>query len=269
MAISILGIINALSPKDFGSSKVAGNVPYGPAARQMFDVYAPIDAVGPLPVVFFVYGGSWMDGSRHDYDFVGRAIAAQGFVTIIADYRLLPEIEYPAFLHDCAAAFEHGLKVVAEYGGDPARVGLAGHSAGAYNAAMLAFDPQYLRALGLLSRVKALALLSGPYDFFPFDGRITLRTFGAVRQPQTTQPVNLVQGDAPPAWLATGGKDHLVYPRNTVALARRLRASGVPVTERHYEALGHPGTLLALARPWRRRAPVLAEMTEFLRRALG
>jgi len=260
MAISILSIINTLSPKDAGSRKVARDVPYGPAARQQLDIYAPKRADGPLPVVFFIYGGSWMDGSRSQYDFAGRALAALGYVTVIADYRVLPEVEYPGFLDDGAAAFGWVVDNIAAYGGDPGRMALMGHSAGAYNAVMLALDARYLAQAGLLGRVRCVVGLSGPYDFFPFDGPITLRTFGAVPDPATTQPINHVTASTPPMLLGTGDKDTLVYPRNTVALANRLREAGIGVDERHYPALG---------RPARGIAPVLADVAEFLGRYLG
>ena len=269
MAISILGVINALSPKDGGSRKLARDVPYGPAARQRLDIYAPRQAKGPVPVVFFVYGGSWMDGTRTNYDFVGRALAALGYVTVIADYRVLPEVEYPGFLEDCASAFGWLVEHIAEYGGDAGRVALMGHSAGAYNAVMLAMDQAYLAKAGLLSHVRCVVGLSGPYDFFPFDGPISLRTFGAVREPQATQPINHVSASAPPMLLGTGDKDTLVYPRNSVALAARLRAVGVAMEEIHYPKLGHPGPLMALGRPARGIAPVLDDVAGFLRRHLG
>lgn len=267
MAFSILSIINFLSPKERGSHRLAHNVPYGAADRQQLDIYAP-RRQGTYPVVMFIYGGSWADGSRHQYEFVGRALAAQGFVVVIADYRLLPEIEYPGFLEDCAEAFAWVVAHVGEYGGDPNNVALMGHSAGAYNAAMLVLDPAYLAARGLLGTVKGVVGLSGPYDFFPFDGPITLRTFGAVRDPNSTQPVALVTTEAPPMFLATGDKDTLVYPRNTVALAKRLREVGVPVEEKHYGHLGHPGTLMTLGVPLRGRAPVLADAVAFLKARL-
>ncbi|MGV8833967.1 MAG: alpha/beta hydrolase [Devosia sp.] len=268
MAFSILSIINFLSPKDRGTLKAARDLPYGAGARRKLDIYAPRGRQDSLPVVVFIYGGSWCDGSRADYDFVGHALAAQGFVTVIADYRLLPETEYPGFLEDSAMAVQWVVDNIANHGGDPDRIALMGHSAGAYNAVMLALDPRYLGQRGLLGRVQCTVGLSGPYDFFPFDGPITLRTFGAVREPLATQPVHFVTASAAPMFLATGGKDTLVYPRNTVALARRLRNVGVTVEERHYERLGHPGTLLALGRPGRVIAPVLKEVGAFLHRHL-
>jgi acetyl esterase/lipase len=269
MAISILSVINFLSPKDTGSRKLARDVPYGAGPRRQLDIYAPKHKLGPLPVVFFIYGGAWSDGSRRNYDFAGRALAAQGFVTVIADYRVLPEVEYPDFLVDCAAAFAWTVDNIGRYGGDSRRIGLMGHSAGAYNAMMLALDPAYLAAAGLSDRVKAVVGLSGPYDFFPFDGPISLRTFGAVRDPRATQPINHISGTLPPMLLASGDRDTLVYPRNTLALAQRLRQAGGLVVETHYARLGHPGTLMALGRPARRLAPVLAESAAFLHRQLG
>src|SRR5690606_21600103 len=127
------------------------------------------------------------------------------------------------------------------FGGDAGRMALMGHSAGAYCAAMLALEPSHLGALR--GRVRVLVGVSGPYDFYPFDVAVTRRTFGAVPEPERTQPVNLVSAAAPPAFLATGDADKLVYPRNTVALAQRLRDAGIAVDERHYPGLSHAQTL--------------------------
>lgn len=269
MAISLLSVFNALTPKDRGSRLIARDVPYGPAARHKLDIYAPQKAGGPVPVVFFVYGGSWMDGDRRNYGFAGRALAALGYVTVVADYRLVPEIEYPGFLDDGAAAFEWMVEHVAQYGGDARRIALMGHSAGAFNATMLALDPAYLGQAGLLARVRCVVGLSGPYDFFPFDGPISLRTFGAVREPWTTQPIHHVSSASPPMLLGHGGKDQLVYPRNSVALAQRLRQVGVAVDEVQYPRLAHAEPLLALSRPARGIAPVLVDVAAFLRRHLA
>jgi acetyl esterase/lipase len=268
MALSLLSLFNTLSPKDRGSRLVARDVAYGPAARHKLDIYAPRASEGPRPIVFFVYGGSWMDGDRHNYGFAGRALAALGYVTVIADYRLVPEVEYPGFLEDGAAAFAWVAGHIGRYGGDAQRMALMGHSAGAYNAVMLALDPTYLKRAGLLDRVRCVVGLSGPYDFFPFDGPISLRTFGAVRDPKTTQPINHVTPASPPMLLGHGGKDRLVLPRNSIALAQCLRQAGVAAEEAHYPGLGHAEPLLALSRSARGMAPVLADVAAFLSRYL-
>jgi len=263
-----LTLLNAVLPKDLGAKRLAADIAFGPDARQRLDVYGPRGKKA-APAVLFIYGGSWMDGERINYSFVGRALAAKGFVTVIADYRILPAARYPAFIEDGAAALAWMADNIARFGGDPQRLGVVGHSAGAYNAAMLALAPQFLHARGLEGRIGAMAGLSGPYDFFPFDVPATQKTFGKVADPQSTQPVNLVSPAAPPLFLATGDKDRTVYPRNTVRLADTARRVGVPVEERHYPGVGHAGLVLALALPLRWHAPVLADLAAFLHRHLG
>ena len=160
-------------------------------------------------------------------------------------------------------AVEHA----ARYGGDPDRVVLVGHSAGAYNAVMLGLDGRYLTAAGVdPKRVKAVAGLSGPYDFLPLRGDITHRVFGDSGDLPATQPLAYVTPASPPAFLATGDNDDTVWPKNTVALAKKLREAGVAVEERHYAGVDHIRMVLALSKPLRGRAPVLDEMTAFLRR---
>ena len=265
-ACSPLTMFATLSPKD-PAAVVAKGEAYGPNPRQRLDVYAPRGARGQAPLAVFFYGGSWDSGRRQDYNWVGRALASRGFVTIIADYRLYPEVKYPGFLEDSALAVRWAADNAARFGGDPTRIVLAGHSAGAYNAAMLALDGRYLRDAGVdPARVKALAGLSGPYDFLPLQGDITHRIFGDTADLPGTQPTAYVTKASPPAFLATGDSDDMVWPKNTVALARSLRSAGVEVEERHYPQVDHINMVLALSRPLRGRAPVLDEMTEFLRR---
>uniref|UniRef100_UPI0035CC3FB6 alpha/beta hydrolase n=1 Tax=uncultured Methylobacterium sp. TaxID=157278 RepID=UPI0035CC3FB6 len=155
---------------------------------------------------------------------------------------------------------------IAAYGGDPRRIVLAGHSAGAYNAVMLGLDTRYLEAAGVDPRtIRAVAGLSGPYDFLPFDQDTTRKVFGQAPDKAATQPVTFAGPDAPPAFLASGADDTIVRPRNTKSLAERLRAARVPVQERIYPGLDHADTLLALSVTFRTKAPELAEMAAFLK----
>jgi acetyl esterase/lipase len=260
----LLALLNLLSPKEWTSRCVARALHYGPARRQLLDIYAPRSGAGPWPVVYFVYGGSWADGDRRSYEFAARALAAAGYVVVIVDYRLVPEIEYPGFLEDCAAGLAWTAEHIVQYGGDPARIALMGHSAGAYNAIMLILAGRYL-APDLAALVKAFIGLSGPYDFYPFDVPVSLRTFGAVRDPKATQPINLVRPGLPPMLLISGDRDPIVYPRNTIVLAARLRAADNIVVETHYANFGHAGTMLALGVWNRHRGPVLQDCIAFLR----
>jgi acetyl esterase/lipase len=265
-ACAPLSLFATLTPKD-PAARGARNVAFGPGPRQTLDVYAPHRARGAAaaPVAVFFYGGSWDTGRRQDYNWVGQALASRGFVTLVPDYGLFPQVRYPGFLEDGARAVRWAQDHAAEFGGDPNRIVLVGHSAGAYNAAMIALDRRYLAEAGVDSRhIKALAGLSGPYDFLPLTDPIAERTFGQAPDLAATQPTSFVRADSPPAFLATGDADTMVYPRNTVKLAAKLRAAGVTVEERHYPGVDHVRMVLALSRPFRSRAPVLDEMTSFL-----
>ena len=266
-ACSPLTAFDRLVPKDRGGVLAAKDFAYGPDPRQRLDIYAPRGGCGqPRPVVVFFYGGSWNSGTRAGYAFVGRALAAQGFVTVVPDYRLVPEVHYPVFVEDGAAAVRWVTAHAGTYCGDGGSVVLMGHSAGAYIAAMLAVDPRWLGA----SRpaVKGLVGLAGPYNFAPFDVAASRAAFGQSPDPAATQPVTWAGAGDPPALLLYGSDDTVVRPRNSQALATKLRAGGVAVDERAYAKLGHIGILLALARPFRGRAPVLDDVAGFVQRTV-
>lgn len=267
-ACSPLTTFDALVPKDRAGSKVASDIAYAAGPRRMLDVYAPPRERGSArPVVVFFYGGSWNSGTRSGYRFVGRALAAQGFVVVVPDYRLVPEVRYPAFVEDGAAAVRWVRAHAADYGGDPGRIVLMGHSAGAYIAAMLAVDDRWLgqdRAA-----IRGLVGLAGPYDFVPFDVDASRAAFGGWPRPAETQPVTWAGAGDPPALLLVGAGDQVVRPRNSAALAARLRAGGVRVELRSYPKIGHIGVLLALARPFRGRAATLRDATGFIEAVSG
>ncbi len=259
-----LGSFNLLMPKDRASARVAEGVAYGAVERLRLDVYAPRAAsTGKRPVILFIYGGSWNSGRRQGYAFAARALAAQGFVVIVPDYRLVPEARYPEFLHDCAAALRWARRHAGAYGGDGERIVLTGHSAGAYNAAMLALDP---RLLGPdRAAVRGFAGLAGPYDFLPLDDDSTLAAFGSWPRPAETQPISYASTGSPPILLLHGDGDTRVKPRNSRKLAGLLEAAGSDVRLKVYPGLGHVGILTALALPFRRQAPVLADVAGFAR----
>lgn len=261
---SPLKLLNAMAPSD-GYRRTAG-IAYGDNPRQSLDVYRPEAGSGPRPVVLFFYGGSWQYGSRDDYRFAGEALASRGFVAVVADYRLYPEVRYPDFLRDGAAAVRWVRDHIAGYGGDGERLFLMGHSAGAYNVAMLVLDARWLREVGLEPKqaVRGWIGLSGPYDFLPIKTPVVQTIFGPREQWPATQPIAYVSADAPPAWLATGAADTTVLPGNTQRLAARLRAAGIPVEERSYPGIGHGRTVAALAPPFRKGLPLLDDLAAFV-----
>ncbi len=258
-----LRVFNFLMPKDEGSARVATGIAYGEGTRRMLDIYAPNGDVRDRQVIVFFYGGSWSSGTRKEYDFIGRALAAQGFVVVIPDYRLVPEVRYPDFLKDGASAVRWTRMHIHRFGGDGERIVLAGHSAGAYIAAMLSLDPHWLGVDR--QAVRGLVGLAGPYDFLPFDKPASVAAFGHWPDPRDTQPVNHVGSDNPPTLLLLGSDDTTVVPRNSLTLAARLKAAGGRVRLILYHGIGHVGIATALARPFRSRAPVLDGIARFVR----
>lgn len=246
---------------------------YGRGPRQSLDIWVPEGARegDRLPVVVFFYGGSWDSGDRESYGFAGRALAGQGFVVAIPDYRLVPKAHWPDFLHDSAAAVAWVHQYIGTLGGDPDRIALMGHSAGAYNAAMLALDPQWLRGAGSdPALIRGVAGMAGPYDFLPLEkGGRAEKAMGKVRPVERTQPIAFARGDAPPMWLATGEDDDVVRPRNSQNLAAAIESAGGSAVLRVYPGIGHSGMIMALAQPFRGKGPVLDEASDFLRGVTG
>lgn len=248
-------------PKDRGVIRVIENAEFGPDPRQRLDIYRPVTPARDLPIIVFFYGGSWSSGSKGGYAWVARALASRGFVVAVPDYRLVPQVRFPTFVEDGAAAVRLVAAIAQSLGGDGDRIILAGHSAGAYNAAMLAYDERFLGVDR--RRVRGFIGLAGPYDFLPFDGPVTRMAFGNAPDPAATQPVSFVGDGDPPALIASAAEDRTVHRRNSDSLAAKLRAAGVPVERKHYEGIGHVGILTAMARPWRGRAGVLDDVTRF------
>jgi pimeloyl-ACP methyl ester carboxylesterase len=194
-ACSPLSALNAVSPA--GGARATAAIPYGSDARNRLDVYRPPAgrrADGKAaPVIVFFYGGNWVSGARADYAFVGRALAARGYVVVIPDYRLYPQVRYPDFLDDAARAVAWTERNVGPYGGDPHRVYVMGHSAGAYNAAMLALDGRWLGRQGIRpDSLRGWIGLAGPYDFLPVENRTTRPVFDYPDTPADSQPANHV-----------------------------------------------------------------------------
>lgn len=267
-ACSPLGLMNALSPRDRTARRIARGLAYGEHPRQRFDLFAP-DGDGPWPVVVFFYGGGWSSGSRDLYGWAAQALAAQGFLVALPDYRLVPEVHFPVFVQDAAEAVAEVWRIAGDHGGDPARLAVAGHSAGAHLALMTALDTRYLEAAGAPGVIRAAAGLSGPYEFLPFDVEASINAFGQWPRPRETQPITYARGDAPPVWLGHGLRDRTVHAEDSELLASAIREAGGQAELRLYDDLDHAGTLAVLSPVFRGRAPVLSELSDFLDRTLG
>lgn len=253
-----------------GARLVAEGVPFG-SHGQNLDIWAPEgEAAGPLPVVIFWYGGGWVKGDRTSYAFAGRALARAGFLVVIPDYRKVPAVHFPAFLDDGAEAVAWVERNIARYRGDPKRLALMGHSAGAYEAVMLALDSKRLVAAGAdPANVKAAVGLSGPYDFYPFTSKRAIDAMSQWPSPAETQPITFARADAPALLLATSDGDETVRVKNANNLGAKLKALGAPVEVTNYGPLTHEEVVMALSVPFRKKGPVLADSVAFLRQHLG
>lgn len=270
-ACSPLGMLNTLGPRDPGVRRVARDLEYGPDARQRFDLYAPGAAsqTSTLPVLVFFYGGGWDSGSKDLYGWAAQALAAKGFVVAVPDYRLVPDVVFPVFIEDAAAATARVAEVVSTYGGDPARLGVVGHSAGAHLAMMIALDRRYMQAVGQPDLIKAAAGLAGPYDFLPFDVASSINAFGQAPDPVQTQPLHFARADAPPLWLGHGTADVVVHDEDTILLEARMKELGGRCEAKLYQGLSHEDLIATFSPLFRKKAPVLADVSAFFHRQLN
>jgi acetyl esterase/lipase len=215
----------------------------------------------------FVHGGNWVSGAKSNYRFVADTLTASGFVVVIPNYRLYPDAKFPSFVDDVAAAVAWTHAHAKDFGGDPNRLFLMGHSAGAHIAALLALDTPYLSRAGAdRAWINGWIGLAGPYDFLPFDAEYLRDMFGPLANYPASQPINFVDAKSPPALLIHGEADTVVLPRNSRSLAAQLRGNGVEVRERYYEDMSHAEAIAALSVYLRSRRDVLHEIEDFVRR---
>jgi acetyl esterase/lipase len=129
------------------ASNLTQNIPYTDKAdqRQVLDIYSPADAKN-CPVIFWIHGGGWVTGDKKEVEEKPRAFTEHGFVFVSTNYRLLPQVEMGTLIQDVAKAVGWVHKNIARYGGDPNRIFVMGHSAGAQLSAILCTDERYLKA---------------------------------------------------------------------------------------------------------------------------
>ncbi|WP_265569877.1 alpha/beta hydrolase [Sphingomicrobium nitratireducens] len=249
---------------------LAAGKQYGNEPRQSLDIWAPRQVDGPLPVVVFFYGGGWVGGERGEFGYVGRALAAQGFLAVLPDYRLAPSAKFPDFIEDGALAVKWLIDHAEEYGGDPARIAVAGHSAGGHLAAMLTLNRRYLGELGLdPGVVGAAVLMSAPTHFLPFKDPRAIAAFGHWPEPLETQPIRFARGDAPPILIQTGTADITVRARNSQQLAHAIEKEGGDVTLKLYRGAVHSDPVKSFSPLFRTKYPFVEDMIAFLKDKLA
>jgi acetyl esterase/lipase len=262
-ACSPLRVIDRIVP-DTGY-RLDANIPYGSEPRQKLDIYRPAARLKSRTVIVFLYGGGWRRGDRAGYRFVGQALASRGYLVVIPDYRLYPYVTFPTFVEDAAAAVGWVHREITKHGGDPGRIVVAGHSAGAHSAALLALDRKYLKRAGVPhSTLAGWIGLSGPYVFDPSKIFRTRPVFKTAQPPAAARPITFAHNGGPPALLIHGEQDWTVRDRNSMELARQLRSAGGTVRYVPMVDTGHGAILLGLAEPFRYGSPLLGHITDFV-----
>lgn len=243
--------------------RVHRDLTYGFGPRRRFDLYLPKTIPTPAPVLLFFYGGAFRTGRKSEYRVIGEAFASKGIIVAVADYRIYPEARFPNFLQDGAAAFKAVLARVREFGGDPNRVFLAGHSAGAYIAVMLAADPRWFKAEGLeLSSIRGAVGIASSYGAFA-PGMVPNPVF-AGRPASETQPVYFIDGKRPPMLFASGGRDTVASLEAARNLAAKLRSVESEVEDIVYPNAGHMGIILSLAPRFRHITALRDDIVRFV-----
>ncbi|HEY2033360.1 MAG TPA: alpha/beta hydrolase [Rhizomicrobium sp.] len=255
-------VATALVPRS--GYKARKDLAYGPGERQKLDIYTPDELTEPAPILLFFHGGSWQFGDKSHYRALGQAFASKGIITVVANYRLFPPDGFPLFIEDGAHAFRFVRDHARAWGGNPHRIFLCGHSAGAHIVTMLAANSDYLRAVGAdLLSPRGIIGIAGPYDFLPLKDPVLIELFGGDNLPET-QPIHFVDGKRAPMLLAHGRDDTTVGAGNSKRLAQKLQSFGSEVVVRYYHRTGHIGILLSLAPGFRKRTTLYQDMLAFI-----
>jgi acetyl esterase/lipase len=256
----------ANAPTQFSHIDRHVGLAYGADPRQQLDVYVPRGTGQNRPVVIFWYGGSWVGGNKAEYRFVGSTLAQQGFVAILPDYRLYPQVRFPSFDEDGARAVAWVEHHAAEFNGDPNHIILMGHSAGAHTAAFLAYNHRFLESFGARAEcIVGVVGLSGPYALVP-DTDLLRAAFPAPYQEADWQPIAFVDRDSPPTLLLHGESDKQVLPLQATELRDVLQQHDVPVDLILYSGRGHVSTVASFAWITRWTTPAVRDTTAFIKR---
>jgi acetyl esterase/lipase len=255
-------VASRLSFGQVQASKVASGIPFGTHKLQQLDIWSDGQkSAASKPVLVFFYGGGWANGTRTEYSYAARPFIEAGYIVVLPDYRKVPEVRFPGFVEDSAAAVKWVQANIAKYGGDPDRVSVAGHSAGAYNALMLALDPQWLGN----RPVRAAISLAGAADFYPFTSKRAIDAMSQAPNPAATQPISFIRKDAPPILLIHGTADTVVRIRNANSLYAKQKATGGAIALKALDGASHNDVVLALSTLFRTRHPVVADSLAFLK----
>lgn len=258
-----VAILNTVTPKS-GFTHHA-DIAYGNHARHQLDIYISKQQTSQrLPVIVFVHGGSWNKGSKDDYLFLGDALTAAGYITVIINYRLAPAYVYPDYVTDTAKAIAWTYRHIADYGGDVSQLFVMGHSAGAFNAIAAVNTPVFFETEGIpVEAVKAVIGIAGPYTY-DFRTDPTDYAFPKEGHPDAIMPNRLVRKHPVPHLLLVAENDNLVEDYNTHEMATALQAQGGSVEVIEIKRANHVNVIAAFSRRLTRLANTKAVVLNYL-----
>ncbi|MDQ3001068.1 MAG: alpha/beta hydrolase [Fibrobacterota bacterium] len=237
---------------------------FGPEARHRLDVYLPKAAPRASPVVVFLHGGRWREGSKRDYRLVGDSFTRKGWIAVIPDVRHYPEGRFPDWVGDAARSIRWTLDSIGLHGGDVRNIFVMGHSSGAHTTVLLATDERHLDRAGVPKQsVKGFVSLAGPVRTTWTDADVQ-EVMGPSEGWPDTYPANFIDGGNAPLLLLHGSKDRTVSPSNSERLAGDLRARGGCVRLILYSGMTHFGIIRAVAAPGLGKTSVLKDISAFI-----
>lgn len=273
-----LWIMNYFAPRNH--CKRIKNLPYAQDARHTLDVYVPKQIQAP-DILVFIHGGAWDTGNKDEYQFAGLALAKLGYVTVVPNYRLYPQVQFPHFIEDVAqaiASLPQHLSLQGIEAPKPLDIILIGHSAGAHTAAMLASDARYLAQCADTININACIGLAGPYDL-PLDDPLVVGKFDGIElhdiaeqqedlghehNAHEANPVNFAHEGMPNMCLIHGLGDVTVGPYHSERFTRMLKSKQVPCEHITYEGVNHRHLVGALSIFGRFLNPVFQDISQYL-----
>jgi len=215
-------------------------------AKHKLDLYIPKNKK-PAPVFFFVHGGAWRSGDRALYFPLGGRFAKEEILTVVPSYRLAPLNPHPAQIEDVAAAFAWTVKHIAEYGGDPNRIYVGGHSAGGHLSALLALDERWLKKYDLTSKsIRGAITMSGVYDLVAI-GDSQAAVFGTDKEARKdASPLTFVKGGAPPFVVTYCQRDYMTLPAQAKTFYKALRDAKIEAKMVYVPGENHISEMIAV-----------------------
>ena len=259
VACSGVRVLNAITPS--GSYKLAKDISYTQGARQALDIYQPNEPRANAPIIVFIHGGSWDSGSKNIYKFIGESFASEGYTTVIPNYRLYPEVRYPEFINDTAAAIAFTAK---RYENSPLII--ISHSAGAYNAVMVSVAPKYLKSQGVdvCQTIAGTVGMAGPYGALKLKKEPYITIFPD-RHVGKDAPLHLINGPTPPLFLPIGDKDTTVSDLQGRELAKKIEARGGKAEFKLYPGLNHTDMAKVLSKYFDEDTTLKTDILRFIK----